>query len=166
MEATKTAAVIARHRAHLSIVPQKNWLKIVGPGGAILYVDQPGKRGEQRRVHLSGWGYEGLPPGLELPAAAVKAVTDNGAVSLEIDLDAAGPDWLDKALAAVVRTEGVADPRAAGRRKGRSAGKAPDMMALLDQAEAQARASAAAHSAASEDDSSDGAIGEEVGEEE
>lgn len=165
MEATKIAKSLAAVRSTVSIASQKNWIKVVGPGGAIVYIDQPGKRGESRRVHLSGWGYDGLPAGLELPAGAVKPVADNGAVSLEVDLDAAGTDWLDRALSALTKAEAVADPRAQGRRKGRAAGKAPDMMALLDQAESQARASAAAHAADSDDDSSDDSeIGELTGE--
>lgn len=111
MKTTEIVKSIAARPATVELVPQKAWAKLAGPHGAKLYVRQPDAAGEIDVAQISGWGYGGLPKGLELPADCVKPIDDNGAVSLEVDLAKAPSGWLDRAIAHLAQAVAEPDPR-------------------------------------------------------
>lgn len=166
MLATTIATVLATAPSTVKCVHQKNWMQVRGPGGAGLYIQKPGKTGNVRLVNISDWGYAGLPAELALPAGAAKPIDDNGAVSLQVDLDKAPEGWLAKALAHLAVAQAEPDPRRDGRRGKRSSGTAPDMAALIAQARQQAQAAASSHVTSDEPDAqsdagSDAPIGDD-----
>ena len=162
MDSTTLSRTLANAPASLKQISQRNWYQIVAPTGVKAYIAQPGKRGESGKVQLSGFGYRGLPAGLELPAAAVKAITDNGAVSLEVSLEAAPRGWLDRLLAALPGIAPEADPRATARKGRRVGAVAPDLADLVMRARMENEAAASSHASpdASDDASSDDPIGD------
>ena len=152
MKNTDVAKVLAAAPATLSVVHQKNWVQLQGQLGAKAYVSQANKGGVCTRVHLSGWGYAGLPAALQLPAEAVKRVDDNGAVSMEVNLVKAPKDWLGRLAQALDSIQPEQDPRRQPRRGVKAGAKPASLAELLAASRAPAPASAPASEVVTLDD--------------
>lgn len=142
MKTIEIVKSIAARPATVELIPQKSWAKLAGPHGAKLYVSNPDASGEIDRAQVSGWGYSGLPKGLELPSDCVKPVDDNGAVSLEVDLARAPSGWLDRAIAHLTAQVAEPDPRRTRSRAKRPS--RPTLAEMIASATSQSDASAPA----------------------
>lgn len=151
MKTTAIATAIVSAPATVQAIENKQYMQLVGPKGAKLYVAKPNKSDVCTHADLSGWAWGGLDElkamGLEVPADAAKVLEpgENGNVSVRVDLRKVSADWLSKAITALNSVTATTRPGASSRTRG-SKGPAPSLASAIASLRAQSVASAAAQS--------------------